>query len=111
MCVLWMLFIITLMLSKAVAMNVSNSSRELKAFMDFGWPYINFSAHQCHWEGITCDDDGRVAGISLQSQVGCYDHEHRCHDLVYLDPLVFTSLTSIHLSSCGLYGVIPPRGG
>ncbi|XP_047973676.1 MDIS1-interacting receptor like kinase 2-like [Salvia hispanica] len=98
------------MLSKAVAMNVSNSSRELKALMDFGWPYIN-SAHQCHWKGITCDDHGRVAQISLQSKVGCDDKPWNCHDVGYLDPLVFTSVTSIHLTSCGLYGFIPEEIG
>ncbi|KAG6391720.1 hypothetical protein SASPL_149478 [Salvia splendens] len=102
-----MLFITTLMLSKAVAMNVSNSSRELQALIDFRWPHTNSSsALHCHWEGITCDDHGRVAQISLQSQVGCTGGLW-CHDVGYLDPLVFTSLTSIHLSSCGLYGIIP----
>ncbi|XP_047965535.1 probable leucine-rich repeat receptor-like protein kinase At1g35710 [Salvia hispanica] len=102
--------ICSLLINNAVASNASNSSRELKALMDFGWPYINSSAHQCHWKGITCDDDGRVAEISLQTDVGC-DDESQCHDLRHLDPLVFTSLTSIHLSSCGLYGVIPPQIG
>ncbi|KAG6391722.1 hypothetical protein SASPL_149480 [Salvia splendens] len=111
MCVLWMLFITTLMLSKAVAMNVSNSSRELQALIDFRWPHTNSSAHHCHWEGITCDDHGRVAQISLQSIVGCDDQTWWCHDLHHLDPLVFTSLTSIHLTSCGLYGFIPEKIG
>ncbi|XP_047974642.1 MDIS1-interacting receptor like kinase 2-like [Salvia hispanica] len=94
------------MLSEAVARNVSNSSREFQALKDFGWPYINSTVHHCHLEGITCDDHGRVAKISLQSNVGCDDEPWYCHDLRYLDPLVFTSLTSIHLTSCGLYGDI-----
>ncbi|KAG6391746.1 hypothetical protein SASPL_149505 [Salvia splendens] len=100
-----------LLMNNVVASNVSDSSRELKALIDFGWPYINTTAHHCDWEGIACDDDGHVAEISLQSEVGCNDDEHRCHDVGYLDPLVFTSLTSIHLSSCGLYGDIPPQIG
>ncbi|XP_042034847.1 MDIS1-interacting receptor like kinase 2-like [Salvia splendens] len=99
-----------LLMSNVVAANASNSSRELEALMDFRWPYINTTAHHCRWKGITCDDDGRVAEISLQSHVGCYGDDG-CHDLGCLDPLVFTSLTSIHLSSCGLYGVIPPHIG
>ncbi|XP_042035925.1 MDIS1-interacting receptor like kinase 2-like [Salvia splendens] len=79
--------------------------------MDFGWPYINSTAHHCDWKGITCDYHGRVAEISLQSQVGCTGNPRWCHDLGNLDLLVFTSLTSIHLSSCGLYGDIPPQIG
>ncbi|XP_047965521.1 LRR receptor-like serine/threonine-protein kinase FLS2 [Salvia hispanica] len=101
-----------LLINNVVASNVSDSNRELKAYMDFGWPYINSIAHHCHWKGITCDNHGRVAEISLQSRVGCNDDESWwCHDVGYLDPLVFTSLTSIHLTSCGLYGVIPSQIG
>ena len=104
--------IITVSICSLLINNVaaSNSSRELKALMDFRWPYINSTAHHCHMEGITCDDHGRVVELSLQTYVGC-DYDAGCHDLGYLDPLVFTSLTSIHLSSCGLYGVIPPHIG
>ncbi|XP_042035927.1 MDIS1-interacting receptor like kinase 2-like isoform X2 [Salvia splendens] len=104
--------IITVSICSLLINNVaaSNSSRELKALMDFGWPYINSTAHHCHMEGITCDDHGRVAELSLQTVVGC-DDEFQCHDVGYLDPLVFTSLTSIHLTECGLYGAIPPNIG
>ncbi|XP_047939878.1 probable leucine-rich repeat receptor-like protein kinase At1g35710 [Salvia hispanica] len=98
---------ITILLSNVVASNASNSSREYKALMDFGWPYINSTAHHCSWKGITCDDQGRVTELSLQTHVGC-NTQPRWHDF---DPLSFTSLTSIHLSSCGLYGVIPPHIG
>ena len=100
-----------LLINNVVASNVSDSSQELKALKDFGWPYMSSTAHHCRWKGITCDDDGRVAEISLQSAVGCNDDEHRCHDLGYLDPLVFTSLSTIHLTECGLYGAIPQQIG
>ncbi|KAG6391719.1 hypothetical protein SASPL_149477 [Salvia splendens] len=95
-----------------IASNVSDSNREMKALMNFGWPYINSTAPHCHWIGLTCDDRGRVAELSLKSRVRCNTSKAwKCHDVGYLDPLVFTSLTSIHLTSCGLYGDIPPQIG
>ncbi|XP_042032496.1 receptor-like protein 31 [Salvia splendens] len=101
-----------LLSSNVIASNVSDSNREMKALMNFGWPYINSTAPHCHWIGLTCDDRGRVAELSLKSRVRCNTSKAwKCHDVGYLDPLVFTSLTSIHLTSCGLYGDIPPQIG
>ncbi|XP_047974441.1 receptor-like protein 43 isoform X1 [Salvia hispanica] len=96
--------ICSLLINNVVAANVSNSSRELKALTDFGWPYINSTAHHCNWKDITCNEHGRVAQISLQSR-------SLRLNISYLDPLIFTSLTSIHLTACGLYGAIPPQIG
>ncbi|XP_047974141.1 MDIS1-interacting receptor like kinase 2-like [Salvia hispanica] len=80
--------------------------------MAFEWPHTHMKSNStvCKWQGITCNDGGRVTEISLQTQVGCTTIPW-CHDLRYLDPLVFTSLTSIHLASCGLYGLIPSQIG
>lgn len=99
---------ISILLSEVVATNVSNSSTELEALVDFGWPHhINSTAHHCEWSGITCDDAGRVAEISLQVQA-CINGGW-CYALHQLDLLAFPSLTRIDLTSCGLFGVIPPQ--
>ncbi|XP_047965534.1 MDIS1-interacting receptor like kinase 2-like [Salvia hispanica] len=94
-------------------MNVSNSSRELQALIDFRWPHTNSSAHHCHWEGITCDDHGRVAEISLQSKVGCDDKPWWCHDVGYwsLSLSNLTNLEVLLISYNSIFGAIPSAIG
>ncbi|KAG6387367.1 hypothetical protein SASPL_152554 [Salvia splendens] len=96
---------IGVLLSNVVAANVSKSSMELKALTDFGWPHDNSTAHQCRWKGITCDDHGRVAELSMHSQVG-FNDELWCHDLGYVNPLVLASLTSILIQTYSSHYVI-----
>ncbi|KAL1531761.1 MDIS1-interacting receptor like kinase 2-like [Salvia divinorum] len=38
--------------------------REAKALMDFGWPRNDSRADHCMWNGIACDDAGRVVEMT-----------------------------------------------
>ncbi|XP_042027078.1 MDIS1-interacting receptor like kinase 2-like [Salvia splendens] len=106
------IFSITILLSNVVVANASNSSRE--ALMDFGWPYINSTAHHCNWKGITCDDHGRVTELSLQTHVGYLSN--LSHYLLGSElPPSLVNLSKLNVLDISdnnyIYGVIPPNIG
>ncbi|XP_057781012.1 probable leucine-rich repeat receptor-like protein kinase At1g35710 [Salvia miltiorrhiza] len=96
------ILIMAIVLMKAAE---ASMSREMQALMKFGWPH-NSTTHHCNWTGITCDDAGHVAEMSLQ--VCSYT---TLLSLNHFDVFAFPHLTRIHLTSYCLNGTIPPHIG
>ncbi|KAL8529695.1 hypothetical protein ACS0TY_006947 [Phlomoides rotata] len=80
--------------------------REYERMAISWWPYNNSETDHCKWNGITCDDGGRVAAMNIQ---GCNRTDRTWRRrLDYLDVVAFPYLNRIHLSrTCGLDGEIP----
>lgn len=73
---------------------ITATNTEFETLMDFRWPYAN-STHHCEWNGITCDDGGRVEEITLQHNITATCH----YWLEFLDVLAFPYLNRIHVAS------------
>ncbi|KAL9166992.1 hypothetical protein ABFS82_05G067100 [Erythranthe guttata] len=90
---------------------------ESKALVASGWwPNNNndnstrniTSDQYCKWNGITCDDAGYVAEISMHQ----YNYNsYRSHYLEELDLLAFRQIARIDLNGMLLSGGIPPQIG
>ncbi|XP_034707341.1 MDIS1-interacting receptor like kinase 2-like isoform X7 [Vitis riparia] len=81
----------------------SSSTDEAEALRSTGW-WNSTSAH-CDWDGVYCNDAGRVTRISL------YDSGKELGELSKLEFSSFPSLVVLWLDDCGLNGSIPHQIG
>ncbi|WKA04579.1 hypothetical protein VitviT2T_022601 [Vitis vinifera] len=89
-------------LAKAIS-SPSSSTDEAEALRSTGW-WNSTSAH-CHWDGVYCNNAGRVTGIAL------YGSGKELGELSKLEFSSFPSLVELNLSACGLNGSIPHQIG
>ncbi|RVW82682.1 MDIS1-interacting receptor like kinase 2 [Vitis vinifera] len=81
----------------------SSSTDEAEALRSTGW-WNSTSAH-CNWDGVYCNNAGRVTGIAL------YGPGKELGELSKLEFSPFPSLVELFLSDCGLNGTIPHQIG
>ncbi|KAL6325582.1 hypothetical protein AAG906_023427 [Vitis piasezkii] len=81
----------------------SSSTDEAEALRSTGW--WNSTSDHCHWDGVFCNNAGRVTGIAL------YGSGKELGELSKLDFSSFPSLVELWLSDCGLNGSIPHQIG
>ncbi|KAL6325352.1 hypothetical protein AAG906_023197 [Vitis piasezkii] len=89
-------------LAKAIS-SPSSSTDEAEALRSTGW-WNSTSAH-CHWDGVYCNNAGRVTRIAL------YGSGKELGELSKLEFSSFPSLVELNLSACGLNGSIPHQIG